>query len=353
VIALTTTSIAWVLFVVILVGWIVYAFFNIRQSRDELGSEIELAPNRKPYYDDDVLEGKRLDRVLFLGVVMLAITVVALPVYWVLEPDRQAGAEAAQEELFIEWGSRLFRPTADGGFNCAGCHGGMSATGGVAEYNITDPATGEVQAVSWLAPALNTIFSRYSEDEVRYILVYGRPFSPMPPWGVEGGGPMNEQQIDTLLAYMKSIQIERENCGVGEDDPLVCPSGHLPESIQQEIDAAANQAVEDGDYATYGEALYNMALASGAYGCARCHTPGWSWGEPGVPGQGAFGWNVTGGSTAEHFPNEEDMVAFIKTGSTQGAKYGTQGQGTGRMPGFGNMLTDAQIQAIVEYVRSL
>jgi mono/diheme cytochrome c family protein len=96
-----------------------------------------------------------------------------------------------------------------------------------------------------------------------------------------------------------------------------------------------------------------MALASGAYGCARCHTPGWSWGEPGVPGQGAFGWNVTGGSTAEHFPNEEDMVAFIKTGSTQGAKYGTQGQGTGRMPGFGNMLTDAQIQAIVEYVRSL
>ena len=63
-IALTTTSIAWLLFAVILVGWIVYAFFNIRQSRDELGSEIELAANRKPYYDDDVLEGPRLDRHL-------------------------------------------------------------------------------------------------------------------------------------------------------------------------------------------------------------------------------------------------------------------------------------------------
>ena len=56
--ALTTTSIAWLLFAVILVGWVVYAFFNIRQSRDELGSEIELAANRKPYYDDDVLEGR-------------------------------------------------------------------------------------------------------------------------------------------------------------------------------------------------------------------------------------------------------------------------------------------------------
>ena len=48
-----------------------------------------------------------------------------------------------------------------------------------------------------------------------------------------------------------------------------------------------------------------------------------------------------------------DMIAFIKSGSTQGAKYGTQGQGSGRMPGFGNMLTDEQISAIVQYVRSL
>jgi mono/diheme cytochrome c family protein len=33
--------------------------------------------------------------------------------------------------------------------------------------------------------------------------------------------------------------------------------------------------------------------------------------------------------------------------------YGRNGQGTGRMPGFGTILTDAQIEAIVEYVRSL
>ena len=47
------------------------------------------------------------------------------------------------------------------------------------------------------------------------------------------------------------------------------------------------------------------------------------------------------------------MIEFIKHGSTQGAKYGIQGQGTGRMPGFGAMLTEQQIEAIVEYVRSL
>ncbi len=229
----------------------------------------------------------------------------------------------------------------------------MGATGGVAEYNITDPATGDVRAVTWAAPALNTIFYRFSEEEVRYILVYGRPFSPMPPWGVEGGGPMNAQQIDTLIAYLRSIQIERETAVSVRTTHWSARPGNLPADIQEEIAAAANQAVEDGEADTYGEALYNLAMASGAYSCARCHTPGWSWGDPGVSGQGAMGWNLTGGATASHFPNESDMIDFIKSGSTQGAKYGTQGQGTGRMPGFGSMLTQEQIEAIVEYVRSL
>ncbi len=34
-------------------------------------------------------------------------------------------------------------------------------------------------------------------------------------------------------------------------------------------------------------------------------------------------------------------------------RYGKQSQGTGRMPAFGNLLSDEQIKAIVEYVRSL
>ena len=128
-IALATTSIAWLLVAIIAIGYIVYFFLNTRQARDELGSEIELAANRKPYYDDETLEGKRLDRVLGMGVVLLAITVVVLPVYWILEPNRQAGAQEAQDEIFVEWGSRLFAPTADGGFNCAGCHGANGGGG--------------------------------------------------------------------------------------------------------------------------------------------------------------------------------------------------------------------------------
>ena len=132
----------------------------------------------------------------------------------------------------------------------------------------------------------------------------------------------------------------------------LCGSGVLPADERDNIEAAARQAMAD-EGITYGEALFNLELGSGAYSCARCHTLGWSYGDPGVTGQGAYGWNLTGGSSNSHFASEEDMVNFIKNGSEFGRQYGINGQGSGRMPGFGSMLTDEQIRAVVEYVRSL
>ena len=137
-----------------------------------------------------------------------------------------------------------------------------------------------------------------------------------------------------------------------EGDPL-CATGHLPAEDQADIETLARQSVEDGTYATYGEALFNLELSSGAYSCARCHTKGWSYGQPGVPGQGAFGWNLTGGNTTAKFANQADMLEFVSTGSENGVGYAPQSQGSGRMPGFGAMLTDEQLAAIIEYVRSL
>ena len=270
-----------------------------------------------------------------------------------LEPSRQAGATEGLEKRLAGWGAGLFAPTADGGFNCAGCHGGMTAAGGVAPYTVTDQVTQEVVSVNWKAPALNTVLYRFDEDEVRYILTYGRPGSPMSAWGLDGGGPMNAQQIQSLIEYIKSIQIPRENCLPEEEGDPNCPSGHLPAEDQADIETLARQLVEDGTYASYGEALFNLDLASGAYSCARCHTKGWSYGDPGVPGQGAFGWNLTGGNTTAKFPSLEAMKEFVAAGSVNGQGYAPQSQGSGRMPGFGQLLTDEQLTAIIEYVRSL
>ena len=211
-VALATTAFAWIVFTVVLVGFLIYAALNQRAARKELGSEIELAPNRKPYYNDEELEGKRLELVQLVGVLLLVVIVIALPLYWVLEPTRQAGAKEQAADTLAGWGEELFRPTAEGGFNCAGCHGGMNATGGNAPGTVTDPATGEVRAVTFIAPALNTVLYRFTPDEVRYILTYGRPGTPMSAWGLDGGGPMNAQQLDTLIAYLGTIQVPREGC---------------------------------------------------------------------------------------------------------------------------------------------
>ena len=169
---------------------------------------------------------------------------------------------------------------------------------------------------------------------------------------------MTTQQIETVIEYLKSIQIPREGClddELGGDeyfDVQLCPSGQLPDDDKADIEQAIQASMQADGY-SYGEAIFNLELGSGAYSCARCHTLGWSYDDPGVTGQGAYGWNLTAGSTNDHFADEDSMVDFIKNGSEFGKLYGLNGQGSGRMPGFGSVLTDDQIRAVVEYVRSL
>ena len=64
-----------------------------------------------------------------------------------------------------------------------------------------------MKVVNWRVPALNTVLLRFSREEVTYIITYGRPFSPMPAWGVAGGGALNDQQVQNLVDYLESIQI--------------------------------------------------------------------------------------------------------------------------------------------------
>ena len=165
---------------------------------------------------------------------------------------------------------------------------------------------------------------------------------------------MNDQQIDTLIAYLKIDPDPPRGLRDRAGRRPLCPTGHLPAERQQEIETLARRGGRRRRRTpATARRCSTSTSTSGAYSCARCHTTGWSYGDPGVRGQGAFGWNLTGGATNAHFPTEADMIDFVSEGSVNGAGYGRSGQGSGRMPGFGAMLTDEQIQAIVEYVRSL
>lgn len=98
--------------------------------------------------------------------------------------------------------------------------------------------------------------------------------------------------------------------------------------------------------------------------CARCHTKNWSifdasnpystaYPAPGPSGGGAFGYNLREQSTLSQFPDIADQIDFVTNGSKNQKQYGVRGIGTGRMPGFGLVLSAEEIKAIVEYERSL
>jgi mono/diheme cytochrome c family protein len=378
--ASTQTTIGAVVLFIAIVLALAYLFINLRSSRPEVGSEIELAPNRKPYLTDEELEGKKLDRALTWGLLGLFVCAVGLPLYWLAEPGRQEDAIGTFRNQFESRGEALFATTEEGGFNCAFCHGGMEAEGGEVDYTITDANGQFVKQVKWKAPALNTVLLRYSREEVRYILDYGRPFSPMAAWGIKGGGPMNDQQIQNLIDYLASIQITPEES---------------QKAVTEKLAEMRNERNADGTLKypssmSDGELLFNLGyddgFAGGAYSCGRCHTTGWSYHDKTVDGNGAMGPSLRGGATLARFPGAilgpEQHADFVCFGSEDGQLYGRNGQGSGRMPGFcsvpaavndplvtgevgvedreatdpvkvGGMLTKEQVEAIVAYERSL
>lgn len=106
--------------------------------------------------------------------------------------------------------------------------------------------------------------------------------------------------------------------------------------------------------------INDVGAAQRAYGlysayCARCHTAGWSAGPASQlePGSGALGPSLRQQRSVVQFPDAEDHVEFIINGSVNGVGYGVNGIGRGWMPGFGATLSEADIELIVAYERSL
>ena len=199
--ASTQRNLGMAIAVVAIVGFAIYLIYNVLWAgRGEKGSEVDLAPNRKPYLSDEELETSKLDLALVSGLVTLVIIGVALPLYWLGEPGRQQGYVDYSRDQFTSRGAGQFEE------RCSSCHGG-GGLGGTTDHTITDDNGNFIAAIKWEVPALTTTLYRFSEEEVRHILNYGRPPTPMQAWGAPGGGPLTTQQVDELIQYIQSIQL--------------------------------------------------------------------------------------------------------------------------------------------------
>jgi len=379
----TVQSVGAVIAVLTFIGVAVYVLANVRSGREEIGSELELAPNRKPYYDDDTLETKKLNRTLASGVVLLGIVSVGLPLYWLAEPGRQEGAVKNSTEEFERRGLEQYEE----GSQCVNCHG-PEGVGGQAAYTLTDANGSFVATLQWRAPALNTALLRFSREELADIIDHGRPNTPMPGWGVGGGGPRTTQQIENVIDYLASIQLSSKESKRAVEVELAQQLGFLSADDATDEDKV-DAAIKKIDYKSLetGKALFNLGktdgFANGAYACGRCHTRGWSMiteGEDAVQPESAKallgpytdyqdgsggGYAFTlDGLTPRKFAGVDDLAEFIGTGSVSGQAYGNGGLGTGRMPGFlddpnteevanDGMYTQAMVCALARYASTL
>ncbi len=207
----------------------------------------EVPPNLQPGIDDQQLETRRLEKTQKAAIAFSAFLTIALPLYFLSEPSRQQGFVEEFAQASIDRGATLVAPVV--GFDCFSCHGPLGAGGGA---SYVEPRTGV--AVQWTAPRLDDIFYRYSDDEVAYWITFGRANTPMPAWGLAGGGPMNEHQVQDIVNYLHTIQRPQAdvvNEGPGRVDAelqrLDGATASMESAIttQRQVVAEIDQAEED------------------------------------------------------------------------------------------------------------
>jgi mono/diheme cytochrome c family protein len=188
-----TANIITVLALVAGIVWLGVLFvFAVRNRGGE-----QVAPNLRPGITDEEMETRRLEGGQKAAIAFSAFLAISLPLYFLTEPQRQEGFVDEFDEASIERGGHIVEE-----FRCFDCHG-PEGSGGVARY--IEKRSGVT--VSWVVPSLNDIFFRYDEDEVVFWVTYGRGNTPMPPWGLAGGGPLNEDQVEDVVNYLETIQV--------------------------------------------------------------------------------------------------------------------------------------------------
>jgi mono/diheme cytochrome c family protein len=187
------SSVITVLAVVAGIAWL--GVMVVAAMRNRGGEEV--APNLQPGINDQELETRRLEKSQIVAIVGSAFLAVSLPLYFLGESNRQEGFV---EEFAHESEERGLHIVEE--FACFGCHG-PDGVGGVAPF--VEPRSGV--SVDWVAPPLDDILFRYDEAELNFWITFGRGNTPMPPWGLAGGGPLNEKQVVDVINYLKTIQI--------------------------------------------------------------------------------------------------------------------------------------------------
>jgi mono/diheme cytochrome c family protein len=242
--------------------------------------------------------------------------------YWFTDAGRRADIGAAQEEELLHFGEIIFsddatEPAAAG---CARCHG-ADGTGGA----IPNDPDGR-QAPSLRTAALANKISvnpEYIRLAVSYggVVVSGNVNSPMPAWSAEVGGPLNEQQLEAVVALVTEWAEE-----AGSEAPVDVPD--TPEA-GAEVFASA--------------------------GCAGCHAPDLTGGVgPPLTNIG----NEMGVDLPQEVSQQDQLVAdyaddprhALELWIRDSATNYNDGNPTGMPPHSEDAINESQLQALITFL---
>ena len=270
----TQRAVAVVIVFAALAAWAVYLVLENKRSTNDIVESYLNAPNRKLPPDDDVFEGRRLDRFLTAALVGTTVLAVSLPLYWLGEPGREKGALIGFDKREIKRGMENYEVT----FACNKCHG-PEGGGGVATWSVTDydesgqpkidAATGKpvVRQVDWKAPRINNVALRYKPGQITNVLNYGRggaKNNPMPAWGTVGGGPGTPQQIGDLVSLLSWWAIDGNPVAKAAYDKAWNSNGNdASKAFAVAFEAAAKDAQTESAKALDDEKLNAATLVKG------------------------------------------------------------------------------------------
>ena len=136
---------------------------------------------------DDPVVVRSTRRWQRIGAWLLIVLVLSFPLYKLTESSRRANAAALQKQAQITAGTQLWS------LNCTECHGKMG------------------QGVD--APALNSqeFLTSVTDEQMRNIIRGGVPGAEMPAWLSDYGGALTDQEISSLVAYIRAWQADAPN----------------------------------------------------------------------------------------------------------------------------------------------
>lgn len=211
----------------------------------------------------------RINIEILLGIVIVLVTGGLLISYGLREPERMAEFEKSQQAMAIEVGAQLFDT------NCKGCHGvkGEGVPGLCPPLNDKNFFTNRLQEVGWSGTLEDYIIATVSSGRLvstRPELYPGQGKPAMPAWADSYGGPLRDDQIRDLAAFIMNWESTASTVEV------------TPTLAGPPVGTDITVSLPQGD-ATRGEAL------ASSKGCVACHVtanigPAWmaSGGQPGI-----------------------------------------------------------------------